>query len=71
MARHVAPAQCGAVLKAIGYGLGEEAIAPALFADNCRIFFVAQLSEWVAIRNILSAVAMVVFINGCMPQAMP
>ncbi|HAF4066037.1 TPA: alanine racemase, partial [Salmonella enterica subsp. enterica serovar Typhi] len=29
LARHVAPAQCGAVLKANGYGLGEEAIAPA------------------------------------------
>ncbi len=38
LARHVAPAQCGAVLKANGYGLGAEAIAPALYAANCRIF---------------------------------
>ncbi len=55
LARHVAPAQCGAVLKANGYGLGEEAIAPALYAANCRVFFVAQLSEGVALRKILSA----------------
>lgn len=71
LARHVAPAQCGAVLKANGYGLGAEAIAPALYAANCRIFFVAQLSEGVALRNILSADAMVVLLNGVMPQAMP
>lgn len=71
LARHVAPAQCGAVLKANGYGLGAEAIAPALYAANCRIFFVAQLSEGVVLRNILSADAMVVLLNGVMPQAMP
>ncbi|EHT7602433.1 alanine racemase 3 [Salmonella enterica subsp. enterica serovar Enteritidis] len=71
LARHVAPAQCGAVLKANGYGLGAEAIAPALYAANCRIFFVAQLSEGVALRKILSADAMVVLLNGVMPQAMP
>ncbi|EHO5629083.1 alanine racemase 3 [Salmonella enterica] len=71
LARHVVPAQCGAVLKANGYGLGAEAIAPALYAANCRIFFVAQLSEGVALRKILSADAMVVLLNGVMPQAMP
>lgn len=34
-------------------------------------FFVAQLSEGVALRKILSADAMVVLLNGVMPQAMP
>ncbi|WP_348251487.1 alanine racemase, partial [Salmonella enterica] len=57
LARHVAPVQCGAVLKANGYGLREEAIAPALYAANCQIFFVAQLSEGVALRKILSGYA--------------
>lgn len=33
--------------------------------------FVAQLSEGVALRKILSADAMVVLLNGVMPQAMP
>ncbi|WP_239641596.1 FHIPEP family type III secretion protein, partial [Salmonella enterica] len=40
-------------MKANGYGLGAEAIAPALYAANCRIFFVAQLSEGVALRKIV------------------
>lgn len=70
LARHAAPAQCGAVLKANAYGLGAEAIAPALYAANCRIFFVAQLSEGVALRKRLPADAMVVVLNGVMPQAM-
>ncbi|EGO8351757.1 alanine racemase [Escherichia coli] len=70
LARHAAPAQCGAVLKANAYGLGAEAIAPALYAANCRIFFVAQLSEGVALRKILPTDAMVVVLNGVMPEAM-
>lgn len=70
LARHAAPAQCGAVLKANAYGLGAEAIAPALYAANCRIFFVAQLSEGVALRKCLPADARVVVLNGVMPQAM-
>lgn len=71
LARHVAPAQCGAVLKANGYGLGAEAIAPACMRPIAGSFFVAQLSEGVALRKILSADAMVVLLNGVMPQAMP
>lgn len=70
LARHAAPAQCGAVLKANAYGLGAEAIAPALYAANCRIFFVAQLSEGVALRKILPADARVVVLNGVMPEVM-
>ncbi|WP_272938172.1 alanine racemase, partial [Salmonella enterica] len=59
LARHVAPAQCGAVLKAYGYGLRAEANAPALYAANSRNIFVAQLSKGVALRKIQSAAAKV------------
>ena len=40
--RRAAPADCGAVIKADGYGLGVERVAPALYAAGCRAFFVAH-----------------------------
>lgn len=36
---------CAAVVKADAYGLGAAAVAPALYAQNCRHFFVAHTSE--------------------------
>lgn len=71
LARHCFPAQCGAVLKANAYGLGAQEIAPALYAANCRIFFVAQLAEGLALRAILPVDASVVLLNGVTPDAMP
>ena len=40
LARRVAPATCGAVIKADGYGLGAANVAPALLHAGCRSFFV-------------------------------
>lgn len=43
----------GAVVKADGYGLGAERVAPALAAAGARQFFVAEASEGGAIRRAL------------------
>jgi alanine racemase len=53
LARHVAPAECAAVVKADAYGLGAAAVAPALAEAGCRTFFVATLAEGVALRAVL------------------
>ncbi len=45
LARHVAPAECGAVVKADAYGLGAQRVIPALLDAGCRTFFVATLEE--------------------------
>ena len=47
-------AHAAAVVKADGYGLGAERIAPALSRAGCDSFFVARLSEAVALRAVLS-----------------
>ena len=45
LAQRVAPARCGAVIKANAYGIGIEAAAPALYRAGCRVFFVAHAGE--------------------------
>ena len=47
----MAPAACGAVLKADAYGLGAALVGPALLAEGCRDFFVAHLEEGIALRQ--------------------
>ena len=46
-----APAECGAVVKADGYGLGAEPVAGRLLSEGCRHFFVAQTLEGVRLRR--------------------
>ena len=46
---------CAAVLKADAYGLGIGPVATALAGDGCQRFFVALLSEAVALRRVLRA----------------
>lgn len=41
---------CAGVVKADGYGLGADRVAPALWAEGCRIFFVATLEEALRLR---------------------
>jgi alanine racemase len=51
---HLAPGtECSAVVKADAYGLGMAAVAPVLAAAGCRLFFVAQIDEAIALRQIL------------------
>ncbi len=60
-ATHAAPT--AAVVKADAYGLGAAFVAPRLMAEGARHFFVAQLSEAVALRPALPGV-MIAVLNG-------
>jgi alanine racemase len=53
LCRTVAPAECGAVVKANAYGLGVAPVARRLFAEGCRTFFVATLEEGQELRDAL------------------
>src|SRR5665213_2723237 len=57
--------QAAAVVKANAYGLGMAEVAPALAAAGCRLFFVANLDEGLALRRRLPAADIAVF-NGPM-----
>lgn len=46
-------AECAAVVKANGYGLGAEQVGKTLYAAGCRQFFVAQLDEGIRLRSAL------------------
>ncbi len=47
------PADCAAVVKADGYGLGASRVAPALARAGCQTFFVAHLDEGIVVRRAL------------------
>jgi alanine racemase len=67
LAARVAPAACAAVVKADGYGLGAVAVARALAQAGCRDFFVARLSEGLAVRDAVPEAARVTVLDGLMP----
>jgi alanine racemase len=58
------------VVKADGYGLGAEFIAPALAAAGCDTFFVARLEEGIALRRVLPTVRIFV-LDGAPKDAVP
>ncbi|HVC57028.1 MAG TPA: alanine racemase [Stellaceae bacterium] len=64
LAELAAPAQCAAVVKANGYGLGAAPVACALAAAGCRMFFVATLDEAIALRQALGARPEIAVLNG-------
>lgn len=47
------PSRVAGVVKANAYGLGLDVVAPVLWAEGCRIFFVALPQEGVTLRAIL------------------
>jgi alanine racemase len=51
----VAPAECGAVVKADAYGLGAGRVIPALWSAGCRSFFIATPDEAAAARRYVPA----------------
>ena len=53
LADRVAPAACGAVIKADAYGLGAHACGRALEKAGCSVFFVATLKEAADLRQAL------------------
>lgn len=59
------------MVKADGYGLGAAAVARALFAEGCRVFFTAHLAEAIALRPCLPAEAWVVVLHGPPPGTAP
>ena len=61
-----APAECAAVVKADGYGLGAGQVGTALFAAGCRTFFVATLGEAVGLRVALPEATLYV-LDGLFP----
>jgi alanine racemase len=55
LAAKVAPAACGAVVKANAYGLGAERVLPALARAGCTTFFIATPDEAEAARKFAPA----------------
>jgi alanine racemase len=68
LARRVAPAECGAVVKADAYGLGIARVLPALAAAGCQTFFVATPREASEARG-LAARARIFVLDGLFPGA--
>jgi alanine racemase len=66
LAQRVAPAECGAVVKADAYGLGAKRVIPALWNAGCRTFFVATVSEAIAAR-VLVPDANICVLGGLLP----
>lgn len=60
------PAECAAVVKADGYGLGLEPVAGQLVQTGCSTFFVADLSEGKRLRKAAPRAAIYI-LNG-LPQ---
>lgn len=60
------PAECAAVVKADGYGLGLEPVATQLSQTGCTTFFVADLSEGKRLRKV-GRDATIYILNG-LPQ---
>ncbi len=58
------PAECAAVVKADGYGLGIREIGRAVRAAGCRRFFVARLEEGLALREALDRGCSIYVLDG-------
>lgn len=68
--QRAAPAQCAAVVKADGYGLGVGPVGRTLQAAGCTRFFVAHLDEAATLREALGGAAStgeIAVLNGLMP----
>jgi alanine racemase len=59
------------VVKANAYGLGAVTVATRLMAEGARTFFVARLSEGVALRAALGAMPDIYVLDGCVGDAAP
>lgn len=71
LVEHVAPAKCGAVIKANAYGLGVAEVAAALLHAGCRSFFVARLGEAEQLRRIAGSSCDITILNGLDPGSEP
>lgn len=69
LAERVGPAECAAVVKADGYGLGAVPVAQALAAAGCRLFFVATLDEGLALRKAAPQACEIAVLHGPPPNS--
>jgi alanine racemase len=67
LCREIRTAECAAVVKADGYGLGLEAVATRLAQAGCKTFFVADLGEARRLRACAHDAAIYV-LSGFMPE---
>ncbi len=67
LARHVAPAECAAVVKADAYGLGAAHVISTLLDAGCRSFFVATLEEARSARALAPGAAIYI-LDGLLPR---
>ena len=67
LGRRAMPAECAAVVKADGYGLGLEPVAKRLAKAGCKSFFVADLGEARCLRATLPDQAIYV-LDGLLPS---
>ena len=68
LAKTAAPAQPSAVIKANGYGLGDEIVARTLAAAGCKRFFTAHLDEAIRVRGALPDTGIEIgVLNGLLP----
>ena len=65
--RRATPSECGAVVKADGYGCGIEQVGRRLAHAGCKTFFVADLEEARRLRAVASEAAIYV-LAGLMPN---
>ncbi len=68
LCREIRIAECAAVVKANGYGLGLEAVAGKLDAAGCRTFFVADLAEARRLRA-AAGNAVIYVLGGFVPES--
>lgn len=58
---------CSAVVKADAYGLGVKRVAPRLYREGCRDFFVASLQEASSLKPLIPADARIYILAGVYP----
>jgi alanine racemase len=67
LSRKTMPTECGAVIKADGYGCGIEAVGMMLARVGCKTFFVADLGEARRLRAVVPDYTIYV-LNGLLPS---
>lgn len=71
LGRHALPVECGAVVKADGYGCGIEEVSKALSKAGCKTFFVADLAEARRVRASAAKEAEIYVLDGALPGSGP
>jgi alanine racemase len=70
LAHQTLTVECGAVVKANGYGLGIEPITATLAKAGCKTFFVADIAEARRVRS-RARDATIYVLTGCSPDIAP